>query len=392
MSNPTRERPLSEPDASLEVEADLVDSRERLAIALEASGMGVFDLDLRTMKARTTLRHNEIFGYFEPVPEWSPEIFRRHVVEADRGLLDEAIDRAMETGSFDLTARVRWPDGTVRWMRDWGRVYRDEAGVPVRVVGVTRDVTAEKEAEAALREAKREAEEANRAKGRFLAVMSHELRAPLSGIIGSTDLMELTLGEGDTERNQAAVGRIRSTAWHLVSIVDDLLALARSEAGVEEVHWAEADVAAIAREIVEILGPQARGPGGGLEVVGADREVSFRTDAGKVRQVVMNLVSNAVRHAGESPVTVTVRTTGSSAFVVVEDRGPGIPPEDQARVFEPYIQLDDAAGGSGTGLGLAISRRLARLMGGDVLLESDGSSGCTFTLRLPLEPPAEADA
>lgn len=382
MSNPTTERQagVGEGDNGKQ----LRETREWLEIALEASGMGVFDVDLETMTARTTLRHNQIFGYTEPVDAWSPEIFREHVVEEDRDVIDPAIERALDTGSFDLTARVRWPDGSIHWMRDWGRVYRDEDGRPVRLVGVTQEITARKRAEERLLRAKRQAEEATRAKGRLLAVMSHELRSPLSGIIGSANLMEMRLEEGATAANLAALRRVRSTAWHMASVIDDILALARSEAGHEEVHLAEADVSVITRNVLEILRPQAELAGPSVRLVGFDHALPARTDVGKVRQILMNLVGNALKHTDSGEVTVRADATPEGEIrIAVQDTGPGIPAEDRARIFEPFTRLNGAASGPGSGLGLAISRRLARLLGGDVTLGSDGGPGSTFTLRLP---------
>ena len=387
MPNPTRARPATESDA-LE-RAHLEETRDRLEIALEASGMGIFDLDLATMSARTTMRHNEIFGYTQPVEAWSPTIFKEHVVSEDRPLVDAAFETAMETGDFDLTARVRWPDGSVHWMRDWGRVYRDDEGRPVRLVGVTEDVTEAKRVEEELRRAKEEAEEASQARGRFLAVMSHELRTPLTGIIGSADVLALELGEDGPARAQTGITRIRSTAWHMVTLIDDLLALARSEAGKEELRVADADIARIARDVSGILTTQADAKGLTLRLDGLDGEAPLRTDPGKVRQILMNLAGNAIKYTRDGEVAVRVSATGEGgAVVTVTDTGPGIAPEDRERIFEPFAQLNATGGvAGGTGLGLAIARRLARLLGGDIELESEVGGGSTFTLRLPSMDP-----
>ena len=389
MSNPTQSRSSSAPDPDLLELEHLRETRERLEIALEASRMGVFDLDLTTMTARTSLRHNEIFGYTEPVEAWNPEIFTEHVVPEDRELIAPAFERAMATGDFDLCVRVRWPDGSIHWMRDWGRVYRDDDGEPVRMVGVTEDVTEAKRAEAELRAAKEEAEEANRLKSRFMAMMSHELRTPLTGIIGSADVLDLERRDGASSRERAAVARIRSTAWHMAALVDDLLSLARSEAGKEEVNVGPADLASIARQVIAIVATQAEAKGVGLRLEGAGQALPLRTDEGKVRQIIMNLAGNAVKYTAEGEVVVRAeRTAEGGVRLSVRDTGPGIAPEDHERIFEPFAQLEGTGVRGGTGLGLAIARRLARLLGGDVTLESEAEVGSVFTLLLPAEPPA----
>ncbi|MBW3552729.1 MAG: PAS domain-containing protein [Gemmatimonadetes bacterium] len=384
MPNPTQPRmsPAVEHE-TLEGE-NLRETRERLEIALEASGMGVWDVDLTTMTARTSLRHNQIFGYTEPV-EWSPAIFTEHALPEDRQLVAPAFERAMETGQFELTARVRWPDGSVHWIRDWGRVYRDEEGRPVRMVGVTEEVTEAKRGEEELLAAKRVAEAANRAKSRFLTVMSHELRTPLTGIIASAELLGGLAADGATARQQAAVKRIQSTAWHMTTLIDDLLSLARSEAGREELHEAECDLVRIARQVVGIVATQAEVKGLTLNLEGADEAAPLRTDPGKARQILTNLVGNAVRYTSEGEVGVRVaRSADGVVLVAVRDTGPGIALQDQERIFEPFTQLrSELPGGAGTGLGLAIARRLARMLGGDVLLESEPGVGSTFTFRLP---------
>lgn len=135
-----------------QVEDDLRQAQQRLEGALEAARMGVWDIDLTTMTARTSLRHNQIFGYTDPVQVWGSELFKEHIHSEDQDAFRAAFTQAMESGNFDLTVRVRWPNGEVHWVHAWGRVYYDENGTPVRMAGVTRDVTDAKAAELALRE------------------------------------------------------------------------------------------------------------------------------------------------------------------------------------------------------------------------------------------------
>jgi PAS domain S-box-containing protein len=242
--------------------------------------------------------------------------------------------------------------------------------------------------EMALREAKEEAEEASQAKSQFLAVMSHELRTPLTGVIGFADLLETEVLGPMTARQREALARIKASSWHLIGIIDEILTLSRVESGNEEIRLQDADVAQVARDVVRTFEPQAAGRGLRLLWVDGEAAATVATDQGKVRQVLINLVGNAVKYTREGSITVSLERTDGCLRVSVTDTGPGIPPEEQERVFEPFTQVDSshARSASGTGLGLAISRRLARLLGGDVSLTSAPGEGSTFTLDLPLQP------
>ncbi len=227
--------------------------------------------------------------------------------------------------------------------------------------------------------------EANQAKGRFLSFLSHELRTPLTGVIGYADLLESEMYGPTTAKQKEAVARIKSSAWYLVSIVDEVLTLTRAEAGREEVRPADVDLAGIVADVVRILEPQAHAHGLAMHLEGAEPPLPVRSDPGKIRQLLINLVGNAVKYTEQGSITVRLDSSSSETVEIhVVDTGPGIAPEDQERIFEPFTQVSASYHRSqgGTGLGLAISRRLARLMGGDVTLRSAPGEGSTFTLRL----------
>lgn len=236
-------------------------------------------------------------------------------------------------------------------------------------------------------DARRRAEQASQSKSQFLAVMSHELRTPLTAVIGYADLLASeTSGElGPKQAEQ--VGRIRSSAWHLVSIIDEILTFARMEAGREQVRLERLDAAHLARAACELLEPQARARGLELHVDVPPGPLWIRSDPGKVRQILLNLLGNAVKFTDEGGVFLTLHPEGDEwlAFTV-RDTGPGIDAEHLERIFEPFTQADQSATRlkGGTGLGLAVSRRLAHLLGGDVTVDSTVGEGSTFTLRLPM--------
>jgi PAS domain S-box-containing protein len=370
-----------------EAEEALRESEERLRIAVEAADLGTWDLDLTTDRASVrSLRHDQIFGYDEPQSEWGREIATRHVLPEDQLAFQEAFAEAVETGVLSVEVRVRWPDGSIHWIAPMGRTYYDADGRPVRMAGVVSDITEAKQASEAAERA-RLAERASEAKSQFLAVMSHELRTPLTAVIGYTSLLEGEVLGPVAAKQHEALARIKATAWHLVAVIDEILNLSRVEAGKVEVRSEPVYLGEIAAEVVRTLEPEAARQD--LDLVfrdgGGERALVW-TDPGKVRQILLNLVGNAIRYTERGGVAVeTDRSTTGWLRIHVRDTGPGIAPEHQERIFESFIQVDSSLTrtSGGAGLGLAISRRLAQLLGGEIALESTPGEGSTFTLLLP---------
>lgn len=298
------------------------------------------------------------------------------------------VARALLTGQpvEPVELRIRRFDGTEGTVLVSAAPIRDRQGLPAGAVGINVDITGRARAEEELREAKRIAEAASEAKSQFLAVMSHELRTPLTGVIGFADLLETEVLGPTTARQQDALSHIKGSAWHLVSIIEEILTLSRAEAGRVEVHPEEVDLAGIAREVVRNLETVAERRGLALRFEPAGDPIPLWTDPGKVRQILLNVVGNAVKYTERGGITVEIDGSAPEGpRIHVRDTGPGIAPGDQERIFEPFTQLDSShtRATGGTGLGLAISRKLARLLGGDLVVRSAPGEGSTFTLRLP---------
>jgi PAS domain S-box-containing protein len=247
--------------------------------------------------------------------------------------------------------------------------------------------------------ARREAEAASQAKSEFLAVMSHELRTPLNAVLGYADLMQMGLGGPLTEQQRQQLDRVTASARHLLSLVNEVLDLARVEAGRLTVRHTEAGLGECIEAAVALVQPDADARNVTLESAppvldGSDR---YLGDDDRVRQILVNLLTNAVKftarggrvwvecgRADRARDSMHVRR-GEAVFVAVHDTGIGIPPSQLDAIFAPFVQgtTGHTRQKDGAGLGLTISRRLARLMGGDLVVRSEPGRGSTFTLWLP---------
>src|SRR5262249_51514488 len=262
----------------------------------------------------------------------------------------------------------------------------------VAVAGIDIDITAEKRSEAELAELLRRVEmardaamEAGAAKTHFLANMSHELRTPLNAIIGFTRIVSRN-SESLPERQVDNLSKVLVSAEHLLALIDEILDLSRIEAGEVTLDLSETNVTEVLQEVTDSLEPLVQRPRVQL-VVAADAQLpGVITDRDKLKQILLNLVSNAVKYTDEGTIDVRAEAVAGRLRVDVSDTGVGIRVEELGRIFDEFHRADGEISGGrpGTGLGLTISRRLARTLGGDVRVESTPGVGSTFTLDLPL--------
>jgi signal transduction histidine kinase len=270
-----------------------------------------------------------------------------------------------------------------------------------------RDITDRKQAQeraqqlAFEREARLEAEAASRAKSEFLAIMSHELRTPLNAVLGYSELMELGISGPVTEKMREQIGRIRISATHLLGLVNDILDLAKVEAGRLQVSSSPCSATGTVAAAIALIQPQAAARGLELTVFPTPEPAPiYRGDDERVRQILVNLLSNAVKFTpagGKIAVEATwsrtpdpdtrLQPTRSYVSFRVSDTGEGIPDAKLLSIFDPFVQAESghARTREGSGLGLTISRRLARLMGGDLTVRSKLGQGSTFKLWLPAD-------
>lgn len=313
------------------------------------------------------------------------------------GKPEAELNVAATEGRFeDQGWRVR-SDGSLFWANVVLTALRNDSGELIGYAKVTRDLTERREAELrAIEDAKRvaAAELANRTKSEFLAAMSHELRTPLNAIGGYTDLLLMGIHGPITDRQREALGRIRSSQQHLLALITDLLNFSRIESGRVAYKLAPVRMGAVIAWARPIIEPQAGAKRITLEWQGRADDVVALADQPKVEQILMNLLTNAVKYTKPGGhVRVRADAADGQAVLEVSDTGIGIPPEMLEAVFEPFLQVGRSLTSTheGAGLGLAISRELARAMGGDLTVQSTLDVGSTFTLTLPLAESVAAE-
>ena len=282
--------------------------------------------------------------------------------------------------------RTTAANGDVRAFEGATSVLRDETGGVVGAMSVLRDVTARVALEEELRARRAEAEAANEAKSQFLANMSHEVRTPLTGVVGFARLLATI--DGLPEEARAHVQRISTSAEALLAVVNDVLDFSKLEARQVELDAQPLEVPAFLAETVDLVRPQAEAKGLSLALAFAEGlPARLVADSGRVRQVLLNLLTNAVKFTAKGRIDVAASWSEGMLKLEVADTGPGLAPEDARRVFQRFSQVDasNTRRHGGTGLGLAISKALAEMMGGQIGLKSTPGRGSVFwfTVRAP---------
>jgi PAS domain S-box-containing protein len=365
--------------------------RELLRGLLDACPDSIYFKDASSRMVKVSASIARRFGLADPadaIGKTDADFFGP--VHAAAALADE--QRIMRTGEPVISKMERefWLDGRERWVMTTKMPLRDSAGGIVGTFGVSRDVTELKEAEAELAVARDLALESARLKSQFLANMSHEIRTPLNAVVGMAGLLLDT--DLDPEQRDFAE-TVRTSADLLLGIINDILDFSKIEAGKMAIETVDFDLTQVTEEMADLLADSAQRKGIEL-VTWIPSEVPrfLRGDPGRIRQVLANLVSNAVKFTEQGEVVLQASVVNESEREVtirfqVRDTGIGIPPEAQSRLFSAFTQADGSMTRryGGTGLGLAISRQLVTLMGGDIGLDSTPGEGSTFWFTVPFE-------
>ncbi|MFC3078150.1 ATP-binding protein [Phenylobacterium terrae] len=359
-------------------------SEERLKLAMEISDMHVWEMDYQRQELIKVGAEDTFFD--EPVTfEMLAADIYGNVDERDLPDVREAWRRHFREGApYNPEYRVKRSDGQDVWTTCTLKLINDPKGRPLRLIGAMQNITARKRSEQQLMKAKEEAEAANRAKSTFLATMSHEIRTPLNGVLGMAQAMA---ADDLAPAQRARLDVIRQSGEALLAILNDVLDLSKIEAGKLDLEQAEFDIGEVAQGAHAAFDAVARSKGlaFALEIDERARGV-YRGDPVRVRQILFNLVSNALKFTEKGEVAVRVGRTRRGLKLTVRDSGIGIDPDRLSKLFQKFEQADASTTRrfGGTGLGLSICRELAELMGGSISVKSRPGQGAAFSVTLPL--------
>ncbi len=366
-------------------------SEERWELALRGANDGIWDYEPAGPRVYLSDRWKEMLGFApEELPNhrdsWIGRIHPEDSEWVQRTFLDHL---AGKSDMLSMEYRMLHHDGSYRWILSRGRALWDAAGRPLRMTGSNTDTTERKLAEQELRSAQAKAEFANRAKSEFLTNMSHEIRTPMNGILGAAELLSSTPLTGEQAEYLEIIA---SSGTNLLALINDILDLSKIETGHLVLERTEFELAHVICPVIDLIGLKAAARGLDLQLdMQLGPYATMVGDPARLRQVLLNLLGNAVKFTEAGRVLLSVRTLepsrpGEIEFAV-SDTGIGIPPHKLQTIFEEFTQVDSSTTRKygGTGLGLAISRRIVESMGGTLSVTSALRAGSTFTFSVPVE-------
>jgi PAS domain S-box-containing protein len=378
-------------------ECALKQAEEKYRSIFENAVMGIFQTTSsgKYLSANEALARTYGYGSIDELKASVTDISRQLYVE-DQRREDFIREMAAHGAVTGFESRIYRKDGKIRWISENAREVRDAKGELSYYEGTIEDITDRKQAEAAQQAAKEAAEAASQAKSEFLANMSHEIRTPLNGIVG---MVELLLGTRLTEQQARYAQLLRTSASSLTSLISDILDFSKIEAGKLELESLDFELPAMVEDMLEILSRKAHEKGVHLGChFAANVPLAVAGDADRLRQVLLNLINNAIKFTqhGQVTVRVTCQEQTDQEWLLrfaVTDTGIGIPPSRRDRLFKSFSQVDASTTRKygGTGLGLAIAKQLAELMGGEIGVDSELGQGSTFWFTARLTRPHNPD-
>lgn len=374
-------------------EASLKSSEERFAMAVSGTQDGIFDWDIGSKKAFYSKQYFKMLGYDRP-EEGTIQDFLELVHPDDHDAVWAYKESYIngKLSEYEQDYRMRHASGRWVWIKARATgVFDKKTGKAVRLVGAHTDITSLKMVEKQLEHEVEVAEESNRAKSEFLAHMSHEIRTPLTAISGAAEILDAQK-DGFNEKQAQLVRVLRTSSSSLKDLINSILDFSKIESSGLDLDEHTFALDQVFQETISMMSLRANEKSIAFEVnSNAIKDLEFYGDSTRIRQILVNIVGNAIKFTEKGSVKVSVKKQKKGAYsyvnIAVKDTGIGIPSDKQDLIFEPFKQGDASVvrKHGGTGLGLPISRKLARLMGGDVTLKSKEGKGATFTISLPLK-------
>lgn len=373
------------------VAASLKDTEERFMLAVEGTDDGIFDWDIASDKIFYSRRFFEMLGYDRKAYIGAIDDAAELIHPDDKDQVMAYVDQYLkgELSEYRQEFRMKNSSGRWVWVQSRAKGLFNEKGNAYRLVGAHTDITHMVKTQEKLAAEKEQAENANRAKSEFLAHMSHEIRTPLTAISGIAEILDKRKDNMD-DKQQQLIGTLLSSTSSLKDLINDVLDFSKIESGELELDVRDFELDKLFEEVISMMSVKANEKGVSFVFGYEDiKNKSFHGDPVRMRQIIVNLISNAIKFTDEGGVTISteIETRDEHEFlrINVSDTGIGIDPENFDLVFERFKQGDSSVSRKygGTGLGLPISRNLARLMGGDIFLSSEAGKGSTFSLLVP---------
>ena len=367
---------------------ELEESEEHLRLATEAAELGTWEYDIASGRFVSSARHREIIGLRDTQQQtWTKQDILRFVHPDEHMSAEAAFRKAIKTGRLSYEAHVIRPDGSLCWVKVNGTTFYDENRVPLRLLGTTQDITAEKNTERELREAKRLSEESLRFKEQFLANMSHEIRTPMNAIVGFTELLLKTKLQAD---QQQYIDAIKTSGENLLVIINDILDFSRLQAGGFNFEKIDFRLSQLVSTLMDLMLPKSVEKSIKLSLA-IDPAVpdNLTGDPTRLNQILLNLVGNAIKFTDEGEVKTRISVLREDEENVellfsVSDTGIGISPDKMTTIFEVFTQASNETTRKygGSGLGLSIVKQLVEQQGGTIWADSEERKGSTFTFVL----------
>ena len=398
--------------AQREAEEALHISSERLHLATRVAKIGVWDWDVSNNELLWDDSMYQLYGIKAEDFGGAYDVWARTIHPDDREFTEGEIQAALRgEREYSPEFRIVRPDGSICYIKAESKTFLDQDGRPLRMIGTNIDITERKQSEKELQHYKDDLEEtvqqrtdelrlardaaeaANKAKSVFLANMSHELRTPLNAILGFSQMMQQESKLTATQRDDIDI--INNSGIHLLKLINDILELAKIEAGKLQLEITTFDLHALIDEVSGMMKLRAQQKGLQLNI---DQSPEFphyiKGDESRLRQILINLISNAVKFTEQGSVTLHLGTKNKAQhylLIEVQDSGPGISEADQKRLFQPFVQLPLGETQGGSGLGLTITQQFVQMMRGGITIESKLGEGSLFRIELPLELPDELE-